>query len=180
MIQINLLRISPDSKYLEFSVECPTNYIFNTLIISRYNPTTHLYITPAIDASSIYTTSTKQVVRLATSIFGVDTTMYKVEFGITPTAGGPPINNIIGICSNVNFVYENLLSLILNFTNCCISDSDYDSLDRNYMILYAHQEAMRLERPEAEYFYDIIWKLFSKCNSNTRQINGITNPCNCS
>ena len=31
MIQINLLRVSPDSQYLEFSVECPTNYRFNKL-----------------------------------------------------------------------------------------------------------------------------------------------------
>lgn len=36
MIQINLLRVSPDSKYLEFSVECPTNYIFNVLNIYRH------------------------------------------------------------------------------------------------------------------------------------------------
>jgi hypothetical protein len=43
-IQINLLRISPDSKYLEFSVECPTNYIFNKLFIKKYDYlTTTLY-----------------------------------------------------------------------------------------------------------------------------------------
>lgn len=37
MIQINLLRISPDSKYLEFSVECPINYKFNKLFIKKYD-----------------------------------------------------------------------------------------------------------------------------------------------
>ena len=37
MISINLLRISPDSKYLEFSVECPTDYLFNKLFIKKYD-----------------------------------------------------------------------------------------------------------------------------------------------
>ena len=39
MITINLLRISSDSKYLEFSVECPTNYKFNKLYIKKYDMT---------------------------------------------------------------------------------------------------------------------------------------------
>jgi hypothetical protein len=39
MITINLLRISPDSKYLEFSVECPLNYRFNKLYIKKYDMT---------------------------------------------------------------------------------------------------------------------------------------------
>jgi hypothetical protein len=48
------------------------------------------------------------------------------------------------------------------------------------MFLYAHTEAMRLERfDEAEMFYDIIKKSFTNCTSdrsdNTRNINS----CNC-
>ncbi len=31
MIKINLLRISPDSIYLEFDVQCPTDYVFTEL-----------------------------------------------------------------------------------------------------------------------------------------------------
>ena len=66
MIQINLLRISPDSKYLEFSVECPTNYRFNKLFIKKYD-----YLTTTgypendrglIDGSALYKQeSTKEI-----------------------------------------------------------------------------------------------------------------------
>ena len=37
MIQINLFRISSDSKYIDIIVECPENYHFNTLFIKRYD-----------------------------------------------------------------------------------------------------------------------------------------------
>jgi hypothetical protein len=37
MITINLLRISPDSKYLEFNVEVPIEYKFNKLYIKKYD-----------------------------------------------------------------------------------------------------------------------------------------------
>jgi hypothetical protein len=36
-ITINLLRISPDSQYIEFSVSCPTGYVFNKLYIKKYD-----------------------------------------------------------------------------------------------------------------------------------------------
>jgi hypothetical protein len=71
--------------------------------------------------------------------------------------GSPEIGTTEGICSNINFVYENLLNSVLALTNCCIDPSTYEALLRNHMILYAHQEAMRLNRyTEAEYFYGII------------------------
>ena len=93
----------------------------------------------------------------------------------------PEIPETTGICSNVNFVYQNLLNPILGLTNCCVDATTYDTLMRNYMILYAHQEAMRLERyTEAEYFYGIIWNLFDNCGGSQRSGTLITNPCNCS
>lgn len=181
MIQINLLRISPDSQYLEFSVECPADYRFNLLYISRYIPSTGLYDTTKDCSLLLQGTTTKEVMRIATSAFGTDVTMYKVEFGVAPIAPQTiEIINAVGICSNINFVYANMLNLVLSLTSCCIKDTDYTNLIRNNSILYAHQEAMRLERyTEAEYFYDVIWNLFINCGSTTRPAGIITNSCNC-
>jgi len=185
MIQINLLRISPDSKYLEFSVECPTGYVFNQLSIWRYILNGE-YDT-LIDASALLMSATqKEVIRIDTGALGsVDNgsavTMYKVEFGVTAIdEGSPEIENIIGICSNVNFVYENLLDLILKINKGCISCTEYDLLSRNYMFLYAHIEAMRLERfEEAEKFYDIIYNLFTNCGPTSRSNTTYTKSCGC-
>ncbi|MGV8961801.1 MAG: hypothetical protein ACOH2V_00200 [Candidatus Saccharimonadaceae bacterium] len=185
MIHINLLRISTDSQYLEFSVECDTGYTFNHLYITRYDVIRKVDDNTNDASSLLAGTTNSEVMRIATSAlgnsFGAEVTMYKVEFGVTPTnVGAPEIPNEVGMCSNVNFVYANLLDLIMSFTSCCISQSDYDNLDRNHMILYAHQEAMRLQRyNEATYFYDIIWNLFQSCGPTTRQSNIVNKPCNC-
>lgn len=189
MIHINLLRISTDSQYLEFSVECNVDYIFNQLYITRYNVLTK-NDDPPKDASSILSGTTNQeIIRISTAALGIgneaNVSMYKVEFGVIRIGSlidpqNPEIDNVIGICSNINFVYANMLDLVMNLTNCCISQSEYETLSRNHMILYAHQEAMRLERySEAKYFYDIIWKLFTNCGVTPRQQNITNNPCNC-
>lgn len=179
MIQINLLRVSADSQYLEISIECPTSYYFNIFNIKRYLGSGQY--TESLDLSDRLSGETREIIQIPTSIFGTDVTMYWVELGvISDVPGAPAIDPAIGIVSNVNFVYANLLDLIMKLTDGCISQADYDVLDRNHMILYAHQEAMRLLRlEEAERFYDIIWKLFSKCGPTTRQYGIINNPCNC-
>lgn len=181
MIQINLLRVSTDSQYIEFSVECPAGYNFNLLYIARYNVSTATYDTTKDCSSLLLGNTQKEVMRIATSAFGTDVTMYKVTWGVAPIAPeSPELSPETGICSNVNFVYQNLLNSILGLTNCCITPETYDTLMRNHMILYAHQEAMRLERyTEAEYFFGIIWNLFDNCTGSARGGSMITNPCNC-
>lgn len=181
MIQINLLRVSTDSQYIEFSIECTAGYVFNLLYIARYDVTNAVYDTTKDCSSLLQGTTTKEIMRIATSAFGTDVTMFKVTFGIVPLDPlGVEYPPETGICSNVNFVYENLLNSILVLTGCCIDETTYDALLRNHMILYAHQEAMRLERyTEAEYFYGIIWNLFTNCGGSARAGSMITNPCNC-
>lgn len=157
MIQINLLRISPDSRYLEFSVECPTNYTFNQLYITRYEGN-HIYGDTYDCSGLLVGTSTKEVMRIATSNFGTDITMYKVEFGVTSSVeGAEAIDNSVALCSNINSVYANLLDMILKLNIGCVLPTEYETLVRNYIFLYAHTEAMRLNRQQdAERFYDII------------------------
>ena len=172
MIQINLLRVSPDSQYLEFSVECPANYRFNVLEIKKFDyATTTGY--PAnssgfVDASNLYKqTSTKEVMRIATSIFG-GTGMFQVVFGAIWTGiGSEPKLTAKGLCSDVNNIYEYLLQCLLNLdTKCSTLTND---TRRAFILLFGHQEAMRLERiDEAEYFYNILKNNFVTCEATNR------------
>ena len=179
MIEITLLRISPDSQYLDIIAECPSGYRFDNLQVYSYLGD-NVYDTP-VDCTEIYTTgTTKQVLRIKTSSFGENVKIYKVEFGATPADVTYPVLSDVAYCSNVNFVYENLLDLILNLKNNCINDSDYETLNRNHLILYAHMEAMRLNRfREAELFYDIIWNMFSNCGIQARRTGIFTSNCGC-
>lgn len=181
MIQINLLRISPDSQYLEFSVECPTNYRFNKLFIKKYDYlTTTGYPSNSdgwIDGSSLYKQeSTKEVMRINTEIFG-GSTMFYVEFGVNWIGVDPePVlsdgtklsdKTTIGVCSDVNNIYNYLLQCILNLEGVC-KTLDNDTR-RAFVILYGHAEAMRLERfEEAEYFYDVLKNNFNTCSKDIR------------
>jgi hypothetical protein len=48
------------------------------------------------------------------------------------------------------------------------------------MFLYAHQEAMRLQRfEEAEKFYDVIYNLFTNCGPTSRSNTTYTKSCKC-
>lgn len=189
MIQINLLRISPDSQYLEFSVECPTNYRFETLSIKKYDYlTTTGYPTNYggfVQAGNLYKkTSTKEVMRLATSIFG-GTGMFQVVFKVNwigeenePLyADGTKLSDkeTIGVCSDVNNIYEYLLQCLLSLdTKCSTLTND---TRRAFTILFGHQEAMRLERlDEAEYFYNLLKNNFTNC-IDTNRLN--TTNCGC-
>lgn len=204
-IEIILLTISPDSEYLQFRVCCPSGYLFNGLNITKYDVYTHDWevttgttIPIVYDASQLISNAataawalnpplTEVSMQFSKDVFNRGSTanneyltLFKLEFTASSSTPGVDALTATGLCSNINFVYANLLDLILAFTNCCISETDYDNLDRNHMILYAHTEAMRLGREiEAMFFYDVIWHLFVNCGSSVRQNNIINKPCNC-
>lgn len=191
MITINLLRISPDSQYLEFSVEAPENYKFNKLNIKKYDwERTIGYPTCSdgwLDANLLYTRiSNKEVMRIATSIFK-GSSMFYVEFGVewvgeteeTLNYCGNKLSDTttIGVCSDINGSYQYLLSSILSLNSNCPTISD--ELKRYYMILYAHIEALKLEKfMDAEYFYDILKLNGSTCGNPISNITN-TSSCNC-
>lgn len=177
MIQVNLLRISPDSKYLEFSVECPIGYAFTKCWITKYDATT---INPYIDASSVFGTNPaalKQVIRIGVDAIG-GTGMFKVEFGVT---GSPELADVTALCSDVNNVYSFLLDSLLNMQVNCLTQDDYQLLTKNYLFLYGHTEAMRLERfDDAGMFYDILINNFANCDPQTDAFsNRVVSNCGC-
>lgn len=322
MISINLLRISADSAYLEFSVSCPVEYVFNKLYIKKYdyvadtdNPEDNGWR----DMSHILTPdSSTQVMRISTIALSKEfnngnalpiipdtngnsaSTMYYVQFGVaavnpapvvgetldgytiatvTSSNGGytglligdevasktwieaasgslatagwqlptiaqltsiranrvalglsgnywsntydaefgtsatydfstgtegsdfiaaqysyfpvktytttpvEALSDVIGVCSDMNHIYTLLKDDILNMNGNCISPDTYKRLIRNYLFVYGHVEAMRLERfDEAEMYYDIMKKFFESCYGQAGRWNyGRTvSPCNCS
>lgn len=175
MIQISLFRVSSDSKYIDIIVECPEGYHFNSLFIKRYDGEGD-YEGWKDCTNLLIGESNKEVLRIAIAAFGESTLFYS-RFGVIWDGEEPQaeIEPRYAICSDINKVYANLLDSVLKLGSCTSLD---DSLYFKYMTLYAHIEAMRLNRFEdAEKFYDIIKTLFAKCFASPRT--QLKNSCNC-
>ena len=166
MIQINLLRISSDSKHLEFSVECPSNYHFTTLIVRKYDN-----VKEFIDLSNLFQTpKSKYVVRIPVEIIG-GASMYYVHFGIALNEGEEPTVDPCnpsltadGVCSDVANVYRYLLHQLLTlYCDGCLRDIPVE-IQQLFTILFAHIQAMKYEQyEEAEQFYDVIKQNYQNC-----------------
>lgn len=187
MIDINLLQVSADGKFIELDLFAPEDYIFDTLMIKKYD-----YIDDVtypenqngwVDKSSLYfKIDNREILNIPLDEFG-SSTMFYVEFNVIWNGIGEelPINNImlseqnyIGACSNVSDIYTYLLNCLIKLKDNCLTISN--DIKRTYLILDAHKEAMKLERYEdAEFFYDLIKSGFNNCNININKINN----CNC-
>ncbi len=198
MITINLLRISPDNKYLQINATCPTGYTFNKLYIKKYDyiplPTTLVNGISVEDDgwrdfSSILTTDVNQVINMSTLIFSnlsitpdslgnSASTMFYVQFGVT--GSGEILPDVIGIASNLNNTYLLLKDNLLNLDANCIKQEELQEVIRNYMFMFAHSKAIELYRSEdAELFYNIIKKSFKSCQSSRDSNSRDLNSCNC-
>ena len=191
MIQINVLRISADSKFLEFDIECPEDYRFSVLNIRRYKEPLKIYdLKGQYEVAPIGSNIHKQVMRIDLTAFpqtpGFHGNMFYVEFGIEWAVEGvePPVDctlfNQTGVCSDVANVYTHILSQLLQMRgDCCDSFKITPEIERIFILTYAHEEAMKHERfREAEDFYDVISRNFQSCFPNERLENPFT-PCNC-
>ena len=184
MICINLIRVSADSKYLDINVESSRMYNITWVRVTRFDGTNWLD-KDAVDLSpQLQPKSNKQRLRIGLEGFG-GTGMFKVEMRESWVGEGEePTDSKVGCkpselvttayASDVSFVYKHLLTKLLNM-NCDCYKVDED-LERNFMFLYAHQEAMQMNRiAEATKFYTALYKNFNKCGP----INRIGTPCNC-
>ena len=177
MIQIELLRVSPDSKYIEFIVDCPAGYHFNRLEIKRYDYQTDPEDPQDkgwIDCISVLEGNiTREVVRLATSIFGAST-MFHCLFGIVADnyveGVSPEPETITGVCSNINDFYFCAHDMIQALEMQKIPREEFELLCRWYFAFYAHVEAVRLERyDDAERYYDILKEIIIEAGYKKRE-----------
>lgn len=170
MIAINLLRITPDSQYLEFWVECPTDYRFNRLDIWKYDDVAGMQ-----DCSTLLSaTSTEEIIRISTSALTMEKTIIYVQFGVTyiGTGDGVDIPNVIGVCSDVNDTYFALFDKIESLILDNINHQDYIDMIKIKMVRDAHIEAMSKERfSDAENLFETLQTLIAKIRRDLDPIN---------
>lgn len=179
MIQINLFRVSANQEYLEFILDCPEDYRFNRLLLKQYDyiPTSELD-SGWRDYSNIFdplTDSSRVIFRIKiideASTF-TNASIFYADFGVTYVGDGDePVSDdgtllseqtFTAACSNVSWIYEHNLDLVLNMDVTNIKDLEYKTITRNFIYIQSHIEAMKLERfDEAERFYDLLKKIYN-------------------
>lgn len=86
-------------------------------------------------------------------------------------AGSTNLPDATAICSDVSNVYNNILDEVINSTGVC--DKVSDQAIRNYLILFAHQEALRLgHKEDAILYFNMINNNFNRCGTFARQGSG--------
>jgi len=89
--------------------------------------------------------------------------------------GGDVISDS-AVCSDVSNVYNHILDGVINVTGPC--DKVSDDIIRIYLILYAHQEAMRLGHfSDALLYFNMINSNFNRCGNFVRSGSGPSCGC---
>lgn len=164
---IDIFRISSDGKYLEIDVSCDDAYGFESIFIKEYSSDRIFDISEYIEKDS-----TRQMFRVnLDSLNGPS--MYYANISIKLKNGAyydiiDSEQRVEIAASDISNVYFYILKELL-----CVSNYDpcgnklSTELQRIFVLMFAHLEAMRLERwKEAEMFYTVIKNNFSNCKSN--------------
>lgn len=176
---IDIFRISPDGKYLEIDMTTGNSYMFKSVNIYNYTTKDKYYdVLAEIDQNDlieIYTGNSKQyrlLVRIDIELLG-GSSLYYGSIEVEKFEGEPEeiidSNKIFEVAtSDISNVYFYLLPGLVQLKNPC-DPCDLEipiEIQRAFLIMWAHIEAMRLERwAEAEMFYDLIKNNFQHCLS---------------
>lgn len=172
MIDLSIFRVSTDGNFLEVIAECPYDFEFISFQINI--PTDFKKKEFEIYQINIPQNQNKLIIKIPISSFNQNIHLYQATF--KAHIKEDPIKEwnveeftLQAVCSDVNFVYDYLLDDVINLTSFCSNKESYDRLIKNYLILYAHQEAMRLNHIyDALYFYNILLNNFKKCGNFDR------------
>lgn len=177
---IDIFRISPDGKYLEIDMTTGNGYKFNSVNIYNYTTKDKYYdVLAEIDQNDLIELrvgDSKQyrlLVRIDVDLLGGSSLYYgyiEVEkFEGNPEAVIYSKNQFQVATSDISNVYFYLLPGLVQLKNTC-DPCDLEipiEIQRAFLIMWAHIEAMRLERwAEAEMFYDLIKNNFQHCLSS--------------
>lgn len=174
-IFVDIFRISADGEYLELDVSCHPEYEFTSFILADYehdkNNNKIWDLSQDIDSDS-----NRQMFRIKLSDLNGPSMYYgHISAKLRKTEENDYIDaidseeNVMLACSDVTNVYYYLLKELQSVANPCdpCNSKLSTELQRVFVILYAHLEAMRLERwTEAEMFYTLIKNNFSNCKSS--------------
>lgn len=201
-IEISVLRVSSNGKYIEFIINCPKDYYFTDFIINvydsidKYSLKDSMFVAESGDEDAILGHDDETYYHNKQYYSG----QFKIEdigvtkpemFEVTITAEHNngfqddeeqhPSDAIDPECiipdqelhsyaciSDVSKVYSCLMEDILSMgSDLCDNSNVTDKLIRNYLILYAHQEAMHMrELSEARKYFTLLQKCFSNCGGN--------------
>lgn len=173
MVQIELLRISRDSKFIEIIAECYGD-VFKELSIKRYGEVNWN------DASSLVLNKNRVSLRIETAMLG-GPGMFEVQFGLgdsNESCGVDPQKRTVAYVSDINNVYTYILTLLLDLDCKCLEPST--ELYKMFAFLYGHQEALRLGRIDEAYdFYKVIQKNLKLCGYSAKATSVGCAPTNC-
>ena len=198
-IEISVLRVSSNGKYIEFIINCPKDYFFTDFIVNvyggddKYSLKDCLFRAPdgyigdvavGLDGLLYYNKQYYSGQFKLTDIGVEHPEMFEIEITadhnndfeddeeqhpsdiIKPECIVPAEElHAQAYISDVSKVYTCLMNDILSMGADLCNNSDVtDRLIRNYLILYAHQEAMHMrELPEARKYFTLLQNCFSNC-----------------
>lgn len=202
-IEITEMRISPSGKFLEFIVECPLDYHFTKFTIQVNDEDDEYSIAESLfydENGYITSTDNRFVGQVPVELFGVtepaiytihleadhvqsedtaDDTQFESDHACHDVA--PQTIYADAYISDVSHAYDCLIDDIVAFdTSKCADSEVQDRVIRNYLILYAHQEALHLGYiDEATKWFRMIQQCFTgKCGGG-KDRNGKYSGCGC-
>ena len=190
-IEISVLRVSSNGKYIEFIINCPEDFYFTDFTVNvyegndKYSLKDCLFIVPedyegedpVVEDEDGNTYWNKHYYSGQFKLEDIDVItpeMFEIHLEAhhneeceeeEPHYKGALEETIY--ISDVSHVYSCLMDDILNLGTSLCKDSDQqDDVIRNYLILYAHQEAMKLrELSDAKKYFNLLQKCFTSCNT---------------
>lgn len=158
-IEIEEMRISSDGQFLEFIFNCPDGYKFDTFLLQVVGTTDVYDLSEAV--------FTEDLIRVIGSIpvafFKVTKPeIYEIKLAAKNVVDEDDVLEETIFISDVKDVYDCLMRDIKALDAKCMDEEIQNRVIRNYLILYAHQEALHhQEVKEAVRWFNMMKNCFS-------------------
>ena len=211
-IEITVLRVSSNGKYIEFIMNCPKDYYFTDFRINVlgkdddiYSLKESLFLATEEDDDKIWSEidelwyhnrhyyvgqfKVEDIGVTVPEIYKVELTAYhnpeiQEDEDLDPCDAHPKVLTAEAYISDVSKAYYCLSQDILSAAGSdgqglCGNDEVMDRVIRNYLILYAHQEAMHLHYlDDARKYFTLLQRCFSVCGGEPQFMGGSCKLCN--
>lgn len=200
-ITIDLLKVSPNGKAIEYMINCPYHYRFDKFNVTvriynsttkEWEETTYSVIDTILDYVEEYEFDPRRLTgAMALESFdvfenGIVNAMYKIELRAYDErlidTDCPDFIEADAWISDVSQAYKCMMDdimTLLDDSNGTCNSSSYDDLIRKYFVLYAHLESMRYKNiDEASVYFQLLNKCFGKCGQQ-RNVCGKSTGKNC-
>lgn len=183
-IEIVVMRVSSNGSSIEFIINCPKDYDFTVFEIEvvgqedKYSvaeglfvPGTHHYV-GQIPVESLGQTL-PQIYKIHLEAEHVEEYDTDIDNNVveTPCDQPAPVIEAEVFISDVSQVYSCLMDGVISLNSKCTDSEVLDDIIRKYLILYAHQEALRYKLPEeAIKYFHMMDNCFNPCKGHGRNV----------